>query len=94
MVDVEGSVQEPRVYHLSNDARIQYALLAAGGLSDDADKNEMQHSLNLVAKVTDRMKIYIPYIGEESSKGTTNITSTRGEAEGGGSQYYRTYQYK
>lgn len=60
-VDVEGQVIHPGVYTLENDARVQDALIAAGGLSPNADRN----SINLAAKITDGQKIYIQAIGEE-----------------------------
>ena len=66
MVDIEGAVQKPGVYRLKTDARIQDVLVAAGGFSTDADVQWTQHSLNLAAKVSDGMKIYIPKVGEET----------------------------
>lgn len=38
VVDVEGAVVNPGVYKLPKDARIQEALIAAGGLSSKADR--------------------------------------------------------
>src|SRR3989344_2035035 len=61
-VDVEGAVISPGVYELSSGARVQDALIAAGGLASDADRN----SINLAAKMADGQKIYIPKKGEEA----------------------------
>lgn len=69
VVDVSGSVIKPGVYRLSENARTQDAILAAGGFSTDADLDWTQHSLNLAAKVSDGMKLYIPKVGETVSVG-------------------------
>jgi len=65
-VDVEGAVVNPGVYKLANTARVQDALIAAGGLSSTADREVVAKSLNLAAKLTDGAKIYIPKIGDAS----------------------------
>ncbi|MBP9719246.1 MAG: ComEA family DNA-binding protein [Candidatus Levybacteria bacterium] len=80
VVDVSGGVLAPGVYRLSDNARVEDALHAAGGFSSDADLDWTQHSLNLAAKVTDGMKIYIPRIGEEMQ----SVTESNSAAAGGG----------
>ncbi len=57
-------MQKPGVYELSFDSRVKDALLAAGGLSKEADSNMVSKSLNLAAKLKDGAKIYIAYSGE------------------------------
>lgn len=59
-VDVAGAVLTPGVVKLSEGDRIDDALTAAGGLSDDADVSQ----LNRASKVTDGMKVYVPRAGE------------------------------
>jgi len=59
-VDVEGEVIKPGVYELSQDARVQDALIAAGGLTSDANRK----AINLAAKISDGQKIYVPTEGE------------------------------
>ena len=78
MVDVEGGVVKPGVYRIGENGRIQDAILAAGGFSTDADKDKTQHSINLAAKVSDGMKIYVPRIGEQAIRESTDTTSTTG----------------
>jgi competence protein ComEA len=59
-VDVDGEVLNPGVYELSSDARVQDALIAAGGLTPNANRR----AINLAAKIADGQKIYIPRVGE------------------------------
>lgn len=88
-VDIEGAVEKPGVYDLPAEARVQDALIAAGGMSKDADREKVSKGLNLAAKLTDGGKIYIPLVGEStlvssgqvvlgseaSSAGTININT-------------------
>ena len=62
-VDVEGQVVKPGVYSLMRDARVQDALIAAGGLSAAANRN----ALNLAQKISDGQKIYVPAVGEAAA---------------------------
>jgi competence protein ComEA len=66
-VDVSGAVEKPGVYDLPADARVQDALIAAGGMSTEADREKVAKGLNLAAKVTDGGKIYIPKLGDPST---------------------------
>lgn len=66
-VDVSGAVEKPGVYDLPADARVQDALIAAGGMSGEADREFVAKNLNLAAKVTDGGKVYIPVIGDPST---------------------------
>lgn len=90
LVDIEGAVVRPGVYSLSLDARIQDALVSAGGLSSVADREFVSKRLNLATKLTDGAKIYIPLEGEAesiptslglrgASAGSTELTSTSGQ---------------
>lgn len=64
-VDVSGAVNNPGVYLLESANRIQDALLAAGGLSANADWLRVSQTINLAAKLTDGTKLYIPTTGEQ-----------------------------
>lgn len=66
-VDVAGAVVNPGVYEISEDARVEEALNAAGGLSEEADRNWVDKNLNLAAKLSDGDKLYIPKVGETST---------------------------
>jgi len=80
VADVAGAVIKPGVYELKAGARINEALIAAGGLGEAADREWVEKNLNLAAKVTDGQKIYIPSEGETEKvaplqgKGTTLMT--------------------
>lgn len=85
-VDIEGAVVNPGVYELDNTARIQDALIAAGGFSASADRTIVSKKLNLASRLIDGSKIYIPQKGEEtiltssgSVEGTININSATAE---------------
>jgi competence protein ComEA len=72
VVDVSGAVQSPGVYKLTQGQRIQDALGAAGGLSEQADRVWVAKSLNLAAKLTDGMKLYVPFVGESVKAATAS----------------------
>ncbi len=67
MVDVAGAVIRPGVYKVSSDARIHDVLVAAGGISDDADREWVDRRINLAAKVSDGTKLYIPFEGDPAA---------------------------
>jgi len=77
VVDVEGAVMKPGVYHLPQDGRVQDALIAAGGLAGNADHGQVAKSVNLASKLTDGIKLYIPMQGEQvaASGGQTVLGS-------------------
>jgi competence protein ComEA len=60
VVDVKGQVVLPGVYTLSPESRVLDAIGMAGGLLPSADGRE----LNLAAKLSDEMVIYVPQVGE------------------------------
>lgn len=82
MVDVEGAVQRPGVYKVSIPARIQDVLIAAGGVSAQADRGYMAKTINLAATLSDGQKVYIPAQGEESSSSVQSLTNTSGSVTG------------
>ncbi len=72
-VDVAGAIVKSGVYTLSENSRIQDALIAASGLSFNADRDWVSKNLNLAQKMTDGFKIYIPRVGE------SQITSSKSQ---------------
>lgn len=77
-VDIAGAIQKPGVYKLKADSRIQDALIAAGGLSAKADREQLAKDLNLAAKLTDGAKVYIPFVGEQASVGGSSTQGVTG----------------
>jgi competence protein ComEA len=62
IVHVAGAVKSPGVYHLAHGERLQDAIEAAGGATQDADI----HRLNLAMRVQDGQRVYVPG-GSESA---------------------------
>jgi len=59
-VDVAGAVEKPGVYKMPSGSRIGDALVGAGGLSAQADREWVAKTLNLAEEVKDGGKVYIP----------------------------------
>lgn len=68
-VDVSGAVTNPGVYQLKDGARIEDAIKAAGGFSQDANKVYISKSLNMAQKLSDGTKVYVPFEGESGVSG-------------------------
>ena len=60
VVDVVGAIAHPGVVRLPGGSRVLDALLAAGGMTGDADL----FALNKAAPLRDGMRIYVPRPGE------------------------------
>ena len=72
VVYVCGAVSEPGVYELSFGSRINDAVIAAGGFSEEADTTYV----NLAAEISDGAKLRIPTLVEtEEIKGKGNVLS-------------------
>jgi len=70
-VYVTGAVNNPAVYALPLDSRVEDAIQAAGGFTDDALQNEV----NLAAKLQDGDQVQVP--AKKSSAAPTESTSTQ-----------------
>jgi competence protein ComEA len=82
IVDVEGAVIKPGIYTLPLDSRLSDALIAAGGLSENADRDWLAKNINLAAKLNDGSKIYIPRAGETETGNITPFRSASPNFEG------------
>ncbi len=78
-VDVSGEVKNPGLYEFKIDARVYDALDKAGGLRESADFEYVSKNLNMAAKLSDGMKIYIPKAGESD----TNLITTSSGLDSG-----------
>ena len=75
VVHVDGAVAAPGVYELSEGARVNDAVAAAGGLLSEADTS----TINLAAPVSDGAKVHVP-TSEELSAGTQGAFGESGNA--------------
>lgn len=71
-VFVCGCVYNPGLYSLPENSRINDALEAAGGFTEEADRN----ALNLATIIEDGQQIYFPEIGEEGFSVTQSTKSS------------------
>lgn len=65
-VDVSGAVKNAGVYTLKEGARIEDAISAAGGFSEQANQEYISKYLNMAQKLADGSKVYVPFVGETS----------------------------
>lgn len=66
-VDIEGAVEQPGIYEMTNDSRIQDVLITAGGMTPKANRTYVSQNINLAQKVYDGLKIFIPEISSLSN---------------------------
>lgn len=71
IVEVSGAVASPGVYEFEKGKRIDDALVAAGGILEEADDDFLEKALNRAAKLVDGQKIFIPAKSDE-----TNVLGT------------------
>ncbi|MGD8744060.1 MAG: helix-hairpin-helix domain-containing protein [Candidatus Woesebacteria bacterium] len=83
VVEVVGAVEKPGVYEFVIGDRVNDALIAAGGVSVDADREWMEKVLNRASKLVDGQKIYIPKIGDEVAGAENNMYANTGVADVG-----------
>lgn len=76
-VDVSGAVNKPGVYKLEGDVRLKDALVAAGGLTERADRGFVSEFMNLAQKIKDGEKVYIPVTGKVEGARSSRININR-----------------
>lgn len=65
IVDIKGEVNQPGVYEIASDARVNDVVILAGGFTHNAD----EIPVNLAQKVQDEMTIIVPKIGDNTEDG-------------------------
>ena len=75
-VQVSGAVLEPGIYDLPASCRVEEAIAAAGGLTENADSERV----NLVRKVRDGMQIRVPV---QKAARTNSTQSKNAQAKSG-----------
>jgi competence protein ComEA len=63
IIYITGAVTRPDVYEVPKNARLKDAVLAAGGLTDEADSER----INMAARIKDEQHIHIPRMGEAAT---------------------------
>jgi competence protein ComEA len=74
LVDIQGAVKKPGVYSLKSGARVNDALVQAGGATPQADLE----AVNLAAGLRDGQKLEIPQKTVEFNDNSSHRTSTSG----------------
>lgn len=68
-VDVSGAVAKPGVYQLKDGARIEDAVVAAGGFTTTVNQEYVSKYLNMAQKISDGSKVYVPVSGDSTVAG-------------------------
>ncbi len=72
--DIAGGIEKPGMYELVSGNRVEDLLIAAGGLSAEADREWVEKNLNRAQPLIDGAKIYIPKVGESGEELTSSST--------------------
>ncbi len=81
VVDLRGEIAKPGVYELQAGSRLDDAIVAAGGLTDDADLTQ----INLAARLQDGSIVTVPGIAALAPTGSPGDGAS-GAIAGGGQQ--------
>jgi competence protein ComEA len=74
MVSVSGAVAHPGLYRVAKGERVYAAIAAAGGMTDDADRNRIP---NLAARLRDGQEVKVPVRGAAASRASSSPGSSR-----------------
>ena len=66
VIEITGAVESPGVYDFEANSRIEDALIKAGGLSAEADREWVEKTINRAAKLVDGQKVYIASVNEQT----------------------------
>lgn len=80
IIHVSGAVSAPGVVHLPGDARVDEALQAAGGATQEADLS----AVNLARPLADGEQIHVPVPGEAPPPSTGGAGDAAAGTDGGG----------
>ncbi len=81
-VHIDGEVKNPGVYKMKIGDRVNDAIQAAGGLTEDAEKSK----INLATKLKDEMKIHIYKIGETNKDSSNESSDDNNKSDGNNSK--------
>lgn len=71
IVDIKGEVNEPGIYEVKADMRVNDVITLAKGLTENADQNQ----LNLAQKVADEMIIQVPSTSNDPTNRNSNFVA-------------------
>jgi competence protein ComEA len=74
MVSVSGAVAHPGLYRLAKGERVYAAIAAAGGMTDDADRNRTP---NLAARLRDGQEVKVPIRGSAGGRASSSSAGSR-----------------
>lgn len=75
VVHIAGEVKSPGVYTMPFSSRVNDLLSKAGGLTENADREFIDRSVNLASPLKDGAKIYIPKAGATNTLGASTSVS-------------------
>ncbi len=81
-VDIEGAVERPGLYDLPFGARVEDAIILAGGLTREADSEAFGKIMNRAMKLVDGGKIYVPKITNDTTLQTVTSYNINQVQEG------------
>ncbi len=64
-VDINGAVKNPGIYELNEGKRVNDAIDAAGGFTEDVNADYVSKHINKARILQDEEKLYIPKIGDD-----------------------------
>jgi competence protein ComEA len=70
LVEVAGAVAQPGLYRLARGDRVEAAIAAAGGVTEQADPNRLP---NLAARLRDGQQIRVPFAKGPASSATARV---------------------
>lgn len=73
VVDINGAVKKPGIYELNEGMRVNDAIDAAGGFTEDVNSDYVSKNINKARILRDEEKIYIPCIEDDISLIEENI---------------------
>lgn len=76
-VDVSGAIKKPGLYQLAINSRVADAISLAGGFTDRANKKFLARDLNVATSLSDGMKLYIPFEGEQINEKEKTVNSSK-----------------
>ena len=72
-IDISGAVKNPGIYELNEGARLNDAIEASGGFTEDSNLDYVAKNINKARILNDEEKIYIPFKNDDLSIVENNV---------------------